>query len=400
MDPRFPSRSLAGRLTAAWLLAGSSVAASAQSADAPAAPARRAAGWELGAVLDLALNSRELALGQRPQGAGLGHSDLLARGPLGSQLSAQLNLAVHSEVDDAQKLEAELEEAWVQTRSLPAGFQARLGRFSSQIGYLNEQHPHADDFVERPLLYRALLGGHWFDDGLRLNWTAPTPFYLMVGAEVFRGRQLVKEATPATQGHRPGAYTLSAKVGGDLGESQSWQAGAAWLLNRREAVVEDHEEEAGGEAEHEHEHAHGAQFSGRHTRLFDLAWKWSPQGNNRQEQVKLLLEWAETRRPNAFATAADRHRAGSLALVWRFWPEWEVGLRSDWLRASQPHEEGFEPVRLRENAAMLAWKAGHAQTLRLQWTGQRRPVGLDEVASRSVQLQYVLSFGAHGAHAF
>jgi hypothetical protein len=351
-------------------------------------------------VLDLALNSRELALGQRPQGAGLGHSDLLARGPLGSQLSAQLNLAVHSEVDDAQKLEAGLEEAWVQTRSLPAGFQARLGRFSSQIGYLNEQHPHADDFVERPLLYRALLGGHWFDDGLRLNWTAPTPFYLMVGAEVFRGRQLVKEATPATQGHRPGAYTLSAKVGGDLGESQSWQAGAAWLLNRREAVVEDPEEEAGGEAGHEHEHAHGAKFSGRHTRLFDLAWKWSPQGNNRQEQVKLLLEWAETRRPNAFATAADRHRASSLALVWRFRPEWEVGLRSDWLRASQPHEEGFEPVRLRENAAMLAWKAGHAQTLRLQWTGQRRPVGLEEVASRSVQLQYVLSFGAHGAHAY
>jgi hypothetical protein len=71
--------------------------------DAPLHLRRRAAGWELGAVLDLALNSRELALGQRPQGAGLGHSDLLARGPLGSQLSAQLNLAVHSEVDDAQE---------------------------------------------------------------------------------------------------------------------------------------------------------------------------------------------------------------------------------------------------------------------------------------------------------
>jgi hypothetical protein len=57
-------------------------------------------------------------------------------------------------------------------------------------------------------------------------------------------------------------------------ESQSWQAGPSWLHNRREAVVEDHEE---GEAEwtrtteHEHEHAHGAQFSGRNTRLFDLA---------------------------------------------------------------------------------------------------------------------------------
>ncbi len=364
----------------------------AQEATAPASP--RSPGWELGAVLDLALNSRELALGQRPQGAGLGHSDLLARGPLGRHFSAQLNLAVHSEVDDAHTLEAGLEEAWVQTRSLPAGFQARLGRFSSQIGYLNEQHPHADDFAERPLLYRALLGGHWFDDGLRLNWTAPTPFYLRLGAEAFRGRQLVHEAV---QDRAVGAATLSAKAGGDLGESQSWQVGAAWLLNRREAVVEAHDgaaEDAG------HEHAHGARFSGRHTRLFDLAWKWSPQGNNRQEQVKLLLEWAGTRRPNAFATAADRHRASSLALVWRFSPEWEAGLRSDWLRASQPHEEGFEPLRLRERALMLAWKPSHAQTLRLQWTAQDRPVGLDEVAQRSLQLQYILSFGAHGAHAF
>jgi hypothetical protein len=78
-----------------------------------------------------------------------------------------------------------------------------VGRFASQIGYLNEQHPHADDFVERPLLYRAFFGGHWFDDGLRLNWTAPTPFFLGLGVEVFRGKQLVREA--AKPARSPGA---------------------------------------------------------------------------------------------------------------------------------------------------------------------------------------------------
>ena len=75
--------------------------------------------------------------------------------------------------------EVELEEAWAQTRTLPAGFQVRAGRFSSQLGYLNEQHPHTDDFIERPLLYRAFLGGHYFDDGVRVNWTAPTDLYLL-----------------------------------------------------------------------------------------------------------------------------------------------------------------------------------------------------------------------------
>lgn len=113
-------------------------------------------GWEVGAVLDVAHTTREMALGQREQGLALGHSDLIARGPLGQHFSAQLGAAAH-QADG--KIEFEMEEAWVQTRSLPGGFQARAGRFSSQIGYLNEQHQHADDFVERPLLYRAFLGG-------------------------------------------------------------------------------------------------------------------------------------------------------------------------------------------------------------------------------------------------
>ena len=113
-------------------------------------------GWEFATVLDLAHTTRSLALGQRQQGLALGHSDVVARGPLGRHVSAQLAVAAHSHDG---KIEFDLEEAWFQTRTLPSGFQMRVGRFGSQIGNLNEQHPHADDFVERPLLYRAFLGG-------------------------------------------------------------------------------------------------------------------------------------------------------------------------------------------------------------------------------------------------
>jgi hypothetical protein len=111
-----------------------------------------ASGWQVGGVLDVAATSRALALGQRPQSLGLGHSDLSAGGPLGQHFDARLTGSVHSTEDT---LEGHVEEAWIQTRTLPGGLQARAGRFSSQVGYLNEQHPHADDFVERPLLYRA-----------------------------------------------------------------------------------------------------------------------------------------------------------------------------------------------------------------------------------------------------
>ena len=96
-------------------------------------------GWQAAAVLDAAASSRELALGSRDQGLGLGHSDVNLRGPLGAHFEAQATVAAHTQ---ERKLEADIEEAWLQTRSLPAGLQVRAGRFASQLGYLNEQHPH------------------------------------------------------------------------------------------------------------------------------------------------------------------------------------------------------------------------------------------------------------------
>ncbi|HEX2541399.1 MAG TPA: hypothetical protein VHM00_09990 [Caldimonas sp.] len=376
-------------------------AAQAPAAAPPQTPRQTSSeGWQGGAVLDAAASSRELALGQRDKGLGLGHSDLTAHGPLGPHVQAQITAAAHTH---DRKLELELEEAWFQTRTLPLGLQFRAGRFASQVGYLNEQHPHADDFVQRPLLYRAFLGGHWTDDGLRLNWTAPTDLYLRLGVEVFRGKRLVEEAASA---RRPGVAVFSAKTGGDLGTSHSWQAGLSYLHNRREAVVEEEEEHgpeeesAGHEVGHAEGHgAHGAAFSGRRMWVGELAWKWAPQGNNNEQQVRVAYEYAQVRRLNRFAASGDRHHAHYLSAVWRFRQGWEVGARHDVLRVRMPHGDHFDDGRLRESALMLAWKPSHAQTLRLQFTRQRDRGGFDD-ATNAVQLQYILNFGAHAAHSF
>jgi len=364
-------------------LAGTGLPAYAQSQD-----------WDIGAVLDVAHSSRTPALGQREKGLALGHSDVSLGGGLGPHLSARLTAAAHSHDGD---IEAELEEAYLQTRTLPWGLQARLGRFASQIGYLNEQHPHADDFVERPLLYRAFFGGHWFDDGLRLNWTAPTDLYLRLGVEVFRGRQLVQDAAASRQ---PGATVLSARLGDDWGRSHSWQTGLSWLHNRREASVE-HEHGHGGEHDHghAHAHAHGAALSGEKLLLWDLTWKWAPEGNNSQRQLRVVYERAWVRDLNRYARSRDRHLADYLSVVWRFAPAWELGARTDWLQARIPHGDHFHSGRLRETSLMLAYKPTHAQTIRLQATRQSQRGGFDE-ATNAVQLQYVLSFGAHAAHAY
>lgn len=375
----------------------------APSTTAPVAAAPIGSGWVAGAVLDLGMSSRALALGSRDKGLALGHSDLVARGPFGRYLQAQVTAVAHSHDD---RFEMELEEAWFETRTLPAGLQIRAGRFASQIGYLNEQHPHTDDFVERPLLYRAFLGDHWIDEGLRFNWTAPTATYLRLGAELLRGRQLMPDGSSSA----PGALALNARTGGDIGLSQSWQVGLSWLRNRRA----NHAGAADADADHDHDEAghshsdggghdhsdHAARYTGQELWLLDMTWKWAPEGNNRNQQLRVSAELARVLKPTVFASSSDRHDAASLAVVWRFRPDWEVGGRTDWLRLAIPHGDHFHRGRLREHALMLAWKPSHQQTLRLQYTTQRDGQEIEGLARRAVQLQYILSFGAHGAHSF
>ena len=224
----------------------------------------------------------------------------------------------------------------------------------------------------------------------------------MVGAEAFRGRRLVAES--ASGNGAVGAWTLATKLGGDLGREHSWQAGLAYLRSARIAVQEEHHEGEEGEAEpadaHEHEHGHGAAYGGRHTWLADATWKWAPGGNNRAQQLRVTLEAARISGINEFASAGQRHTAWGLGAVWRFHPSWEVGGRFDRLRVSIPHEDHFHTGRLAEAALMLAWKPVHAQTLRLQLTRQGRALGIEDVSRQTVQLQYIVAFGAHGAHAF
>ena len=278
---------------------------------------------------------------------------------------------------------------------LPAGFQVRGGRFLSQIGYLNGQHAHTDDFSERPLLYRAFLGQHYFDDGARLNWVAPTGIFAQLGVEAFNGKRL--NDTDSTR-ERIGIYTVNGRLGGDIGKSQSWQLGISWLRNQLHEQSDDHEHH------HDHDevsdtHMHGAHYRGRDLYLADAVWKWAPDGNNRERHLRLSGEYAHITRLNAHASSGDMHKAAYLSAVYRWHPQWEAGLRVDMLRVREPHDDHFHDGRLAEHSVMVAYKPSHFSTLRLQWTQQRDQGGFAQ-ASNAISLNYVMSLGAHGAHGF
>ncbi|HRO59284.1 MAG TPA: hypothetical protein PK177_08980 [Burkholderiaceae bacterium] len=381
---------LAGGLLAAGALMAAAQAGAQTTARAPGQPPRLGAGLDIGAVLDGSLASDELALGTRPKGFGLGHNELTIGASIDPLFAGRLTAVAHSHDSD---VEWEIEEAYMETTSLPAGLQVRGGRFLSALGYLNEQHMHADDFIERPLLYRAFLGSHYFDDGLRLQWVAPTRLYWRVTAEAMSGQTLLEESE-----NKPvaGAYTLGTKVGGDLGISHSWQLGLSYLRNRLDPALDGHDHDHDHGA---HEHAHGARFTGRNMFIADAVWKWAPNGNNRERQLRLSGEYARVTDLNEYASSSDIHEAWYLSAVYRFAPQWEAGLRFDELKVREPHGDHFHAGRLREASVALTWKPSHFSLLRLQWTDQRDRGGFDD-AGQAVFLQYVMSLGAHGAHAF
>ncbi|MBX0312169.1 MAG: hypothetical protein JHC31_10410, partial [Sulfurihydrogenibium sp.] len=82
----------------------------------------------------------------------------------------------------------EIEEGYFQTRDLPYNLKLKGGKFYSEFGRLNKQHHHVWNFVDAPLIYRAVFGEENLNEtGIQLSWLAPTPFYLLTGFEVFQG---------------------------------------------------------------------------------------------------------------------------------------------------------------------------------------------------------------------
>ena len=103
------------------------------------------------------------------EGLYIGESELIINSDIGEKFSGSLTAAIVRE-DGADKIE--LEEAYVET--LDGSFLDntffKFGRAFWNVGVLNPQHAHADDFADRPLPYRVFLNKAYNDDGLEASY--------------------------------------------------------------------------------------------------------------------------------------------------------------------------------------------------------------------------------------
>ncbi|HZQ63387.1 MAG TPA: hypothetical protein VFC24_18655, partial [Casimicrobiaceae bacterium] len=292
-------RALEEKLKAAEAAPASAPAAPASAPAAPPAPASAAGpttGGGLAAfnpAISLVLQGTYANLKQDPRQytiAGFQKTDEVSPGRRGLGLGeSELSLAASVDPNFAGNLTVSLtpentvsvEEAYGLMPSLSNGVVPKFGRFFSGIGYLNEQHQHAWDFVDAPLAYQALLGGQFTQDGVQVKWVAPIEQFVELGAEIGNG-----DSFPGSFRNRnsAGAAAVYAHTGGDVGVSHSWRAGLSYLQTRADDRVATQLDSMGNLAD--------VAFSGRsHVVIADLVWKYAPNGNPLEHNFRVQGEY-------------------------------------------------------------------------------------------------------------
>jgi hypothetical protein len=354
---------------------------------------------QIGVVLDGYYQNGERNNSERSEGFGLGHTEISMSANIDDKFHGVLTTVLETHGDETELL---LEEAFIQTLTMPYGFNIRGGRFLSDFGYMNNQHMHSDSFVERPVAYRTFLGSHYYDDGLRANLVLPTDMYVKLGVEALSGSKMsaVDDATAV------GVYTTTLKIGDDFSESSSWQFGLSYLRNENGKVTSFEEHDHSTDGHDDHDHSHASAVTGTNLYGADFVWKWAPNGNYKYSNFTLsaeymLLDDILDSQFKGEKDAPDTLAAYYVSGVYRFTPSWSAGMRYSDAESYDGHAHG-DHVHLTslsdsEIEAMVAWDSSHFGTVRAQYT---RVENQDKATDNVFTLQYVMTFGAHGAHAF
>lgn len=335
--------------------------------------------------------------GERPrEGFGADHTELNFSGNVDDKFFSSITAAIAQHEGTS---EIELEEAYIQTLAgsgLPDGMSVKVGRAFWTLGYLNEHHSHADDFADRPLPYRVFLNGTFNDDGAEVSYVLPTPFYAEIGGGAFRGDDF---PFGEGAGSNAGAWSAFARIGGDIGNNQSWRLGGYMLSGSADGSRLSNEDLVS--------------FTGD-TDIYaaDLRYTWAPTGNARDREIILQSEFFWRNEDGVYedteaATGAinfdDSSRGWYAQAVYKFDPQWRIGARYSQLQpanvpagllGSALDADGYDP---QAYSAMLDWTNSEFSRVRLQYNREELSRGQGD---NQVMMQYIMSLGAHGAHKY
>jgi hypothetical protein len=286
-----------------------------------------------------------------------------------------------------------IEEAYVVTTALPAGWQIKGGKFKSNFSRLDSQHPHAWDFWDIALPYRAFLGSEGLggEKGVQLTYLPTLPIYTIFGAEVLQGENPLLFGQAAAEG--PHAFSFFVKSSVDTSDNSTIYFGPSVLFGKTDSTVIIPNTEIKGNS---------ALYG------IEAVWKWKPASHKSltiQSEYLLLTQSGNTVDPTTL-TAIDPLRRMQdgfyIQGIYRV-NRWGVGARYDVLNlfydmfklANVQQNFGGTPHR---ETASLEYNPSEFTRVRLQLAhDQSDPSGR---TNNEAILQFNFTVGAHPAHSF
>jgi hypothetical protein len=309
-------------------------------------------------------------------------------------------------LDNDNETEVEVEEAFMQTTSLPFNLQLKGGQFFAAFGRLNPTHPHTWDFTDTPLVNGLFLG----PDGLRgvgaqASWTLPLPWYSQVifASQNGRGSTGFSFRNPGDDGMFFDRITTDREARGlqdlvwiprfensfNLSDTQTVLAGVSGAFGSNETGANSRTQ------------IYGA----------DLLYKWkSARAEGGFPFVKWQTEFMYRRFEagrgidQSFPVAETFHDWGLYSQVlWGFKKGWVAGFRGDYVdMQDSKFTDDLDRQSRSRISANLTWYPTEFSKLRLQYNHDflEENLFLSEREVDSLFLQFEFILGSHGAHKF
>jgi hypothetical protein len=283
----------------------------------------------------------------------------------------------------------EIEEAAIQTESLPWNLTVKGGRFFGEFGRLSYIHDHELPFVNRPLVLDQYVGGESRTDGVQVNWLAPIEHYVSLTVGV--GNQFGGDEPPNNVGdyRRLGGWNYWGRLSTyfDLTPDISLESGISGLWNPKTI-------DRGGALPQ----PDGSTLTERERRLAgaDLALSYKPLRNNQFQSITWGTEvlYSDNRYDVNSGGPLYSRSVPSYGLysylTYKFHRQWSAGFLYEWIEDAQDNK-----ARTSAYSPYLTWALSHWNQLRVQYTYTDHNAVSGLKPDNAVYLQWAWIIGSH-----
>jgi len=299
---------------------------------------------------------------------------------------------------DSSTSEATLavEEAALQTTSLPGNLELKAGRFFAEFGRLAYIHDHELPFVNRPLALDEYIGGESQSDGLQLNWLAPFPHYVSMTAGVgdhFGG--------DSPNPDHPGTFRAFDGLNFWGRFSSYWDLTPNWQLESGVSGLINPKTEDRGGALLQPNGVSTLTEKERRLAGFDVKFSYVPLQDNQFRSFNWGTEvlYSDNRYlsdPDGIPSNGDEFdkNVGSLGMYsymnYKWSRQWSAGFLFDYVQSTQNHSDVTT-----DYSPFITFALSHWNQLRLQYTHTSHAAASGLKPDDAIYLQWAWIIGAH-----